>query len=140
MSRRDNTQQDFDASHSSPDRKRERGKKKKRLAWFAWNVSTVSTIYPVFPPGGGGNASRAQLTKRRGPDVVRLSDVTELRVFKGQTELLDKCHRHHIDIGPVFLNAPTAFTLSAVVQCGCRWGRSAALATLLLSGVCLVAE
>lgn len=44
-----------------------------------------------------------QLTKRKGPDMVRLSDVTELRVFKGQTELLDKCHRHHIDIGPVFL-------------------------------------
>lgn len=46
---------------------------------------------------------RVQLTTRKGPAVVRLSDVTELRVFKGQTELLDKCHRHHIDIGAVFL-------------------------------------
>lgn len=54
-------------------------------------------------PAGPRWSFRVQLTKWKGPDVVWLSDVTELRVFKGQTALLDKCHRRHVDIGVVFL-------------------------------------
>lgn len=93
LSRGDDSRGDLDASHSSPDRKRQ----KPGLVRL-WSVS-ISCI----PAGRWWKRFGARLTKWKGPDVVRLSDVTELRVFKGQAELLDKCHRHHIDIWVVFL-------------------------------------
>lgn len=86
-----------------------------RKEFGLWNVSTMC---PIFPLGRGGDAS----ARRKGPDLVLLSDVTELRVLKGQTELLDKCHRHHADIGAVFFMLPLC-----LLRCGARvqlWQRS----------------
>lgn len=59
-----------------------------------------------IPAGRWQKRSGAQMTKWKGPDVVPPSVVTDLRVFKGQAELLGKCHRHHIDIWVVFLMRP----------------------------------
>lgn len=70
---------------------------------FSHSSSCGTFLQSGIPAGPWWKCFRVQLAKWKGPDVVRQSDVTELWVFKGQTELLDKCHRHHIDIGAVFL-------------------------------------